>query len=152
MRESRMSGSVRGVLSNGCLYRDPSILRGGTPGLLLQAARERRVDLFTSTAMLAELTDILGRRKFDKKIAASGVTIDQLVDGYAQLAALVHPTTVQRIAPDPDEDVVIGTAVSANAEFIVTGDKPLLTVSEFQGVKVIGVAHAVALVDAESQA
>ena len=124
-----------------------AILWGGTPRVLLQAAREKRVDLFTSTAMLAELTDILGRRKFAKKIAASGLTIDQLVDGYAQLAALVHPTTVPRIAPDPDDDVVIGTAIAAKAEFIVTGDKPLLTVIEHEGVKIVGVAHAIGVVE-----
>ena len=41
--------------------------------------------------MLAELTEILGRRKFAKKIAALQRTIDQLVDGYTHLAALVRP-------------------------------------------------------------
>ena len=51
----------------------------------MQARREKRVELFTSVTMLAELTDILGRRKFEKKIAASLLTIDQLVDGYAEL-------------------------------------------------------------------
>ena len=125
-----------------------TILWGGTPRVLLQAAREKRVDLFTSTAMLAELTDILARRKFAKKIAASGLTIDQLVDGYAQFAALVHPSPVPRIAPDPDDDVVIGTALAAKAEFIVTGDKPLLKVIEHQGVKIVSVAQAIGVVDA----
>ena len=48
-----------------------AILWGGKPRLLLHAAHAKRIKLFTSTAMLAELTDILGRRKFDKKIAAS---------------------------------------------------------------------------------
>lgn len=124
-----------------------AVLWGGTPRLLLQAARERRFELFTSTAMLAELTDILARRKFAKKIAASQRSIDQLVDGYAQLAALVRPAPTPRIAPDPDDDVVIGTALAAKAEFIVTGDKPLLSVDEYQGVKIIGVAQAVATTD-----
>ena len=79
-----------------------ALLWGGIPVLLLHAARERRVELFTSTPLLAELTDILGRRKFDKKIAASMLSIDQLVDRYAELAVLVRPTVVPRIAPDPD--------------------------------------------------
>ena len=43
-----------------------AILWGGSPRLLLQAAREKRIELFTSMAMLAALTDILVRRKFDK--------------------------------------------------------------------------------------
>lgn len=128
-----------------------AILWGGTPRLLLQAAREKRVELFTSTAMLAELTDILGRRKFARKIAASQLTIDQLVDGYAQLAALVRPVTTPRIAPDPDDDVVIGTALAAKADLVVTGDKPLLTVSEHQGVRIVSVAEAIEVIDARSK-
>ena len=63
-----------------------ALLWGGMPRLLLLAARERRVELFTSTPLLAELTDILGRRKFEKKIAASMLSADQLVDRNAELA------------------------------------------------------------------
>lgn len=44
-----------------------ALLWGGLPQLLLQAAREKRVTLITSMPLLAELTDILGRRKFEKK-------------------------------------------------------------------------------------
>jgi putative PIN family toxin of toxin-antitoxin system len=123
-----------------------AVLWGGVPRLLLQAGREKRVELFTSAALLAELTDILGRRKFDKKIAASTLTIDQLVDRYAALAALVRPTPTPRIAPDPDDDVVIGTALAAKADLIVTGDKPLLSVAEYQGVRIVGVSQALQII------
>lgn len=128
-----------------------AILWGGKPRLLLQAAREKRVKIFTSTEMLAELTNILGRRKFAHKIAASGLTIDQLVDGYAQLAALVRPFPLPRIAPDPDDDVVVGTALAAKADLIVTGDKPLLTVGEHQSVRIVGVTKAVDVIDPTSK-
>ena len=123
-----------------------AVLWGGVPRLLLQAGREKRVDLFTSAALLAELTDILGRRKFDKKIAASTMTVDQLVDRYAALAALVRPTPTPRIAPDPDDDVVVGTALAAKADLIVTGDKPLLSVAEYQGVRIVGVSQALQII------
>ena len=123
-----------------------AILWGGVPRLLLQAGREKRVELFTSAALLAELTDILGRRKFDKKIAASTLTVDQLVDRYAALVALVRPAPIRRIAPDPDDDVVIGTALAAKADLIVTGDKPLLSVTEYQGMRIVGVSLALQIV------
>ena len=119
-----------------------AFLWGGTPRVLLQAAREKRMDLFTSPPMLAELTDILGRRKFARKIAASQLTIDQLVERYALLASVVQPITPLRIAPDPDDDMVIGTAVAAKAELIVTGDKPMLSVAEHQGVRIVNVGEA----------
>lgn len=122
-----------------------AMLWGGTPLVLLQAAREQRALLFTSTALLAELTDILSRAKFDKKIAASTLTVDQLVDRYADLTTLVRPTPISGIAPDPDDDVVIGTALAAQAQWVVTGDKLLLSVSEYQGVRVVPVTEAVQL-------
>ncbi|MEK6667756.1 MAG: putative toxin-antitoxin system toxin component, PIN family [Pseudomonadota bacterium] len=119
-----------------------ALLWGGAPRLLLQAGRDRRVLLFTCTALLAELTDILARPKFAAKIAASTLTVDELVDRYAALASLVRPSPTPRIAPDPDDDVVIGTALAAQARWVVTGDKPLLSVTEHQGVRIVSVAEA----------
>lgn len=129
-----------------------AILWGGTPRILLEASRDKRVDLFTSTPMLAELTDILGRHKFARKIAASLLTIDRLVEDYAQLASVVRPAATPRIAPDPNDDVVIGTALAAKAVMIVTGDKPLLSVIEHEGVRIVGVAQAIAAIDVSSNA
>ena len=123
-----------------------ALLWGGVPLVLLQAGRDKRVELFTSLALLGELTDILGRRKFEKKIAASTLTIDQLVDRYAALAALVRPAPTPRIAPDPDDDVVIGTALAAKAELVITGDKPLLAVADYRGVRIVGVSQAFAII------
>lgn len=124
-----------------------AMLWGGVPRLLLQAGRTGQIRLFTSAPMLAELTDILGRRKFGAKISASGLTLDELVDHYATLATLVRPTPTERIAPDPDDDVVIGTALAATADLIVTGDKPLLSVGEYRSIRIVGVAEAVKWAD-----
>jgi uncharacterized protein len=124
-----------------------AILWGGSPRLLLQAAREKRIALYTSTPMLAELSDILARRKFARKITASLLSIEQLVDGYAQLAALVRPIELAGIAPDADDDVVIATALAAKADFLVTGDKPLLSVGAYQGVRIARVMETVQLIE-----
>lgn len=125
-----------------------AMLWGGTPKLLLQARRERRVELYTSTPLLAELTDILDRSKFAKKITASLLTVDQLVDHYVELVQVVRPTPTPRIVSDPDDDVVIGTALAAKADLLVTGDRPLLSVSEYQGVRIVSVTEALELIAA----
>ncbi len=75
--------------------------------------RGDEIRLFTSAPLLAELTDVLSRPKFEKKIIASLLSVDELVDLYAELAALVRPNPVPRLAPVPDDDVVIGTALAA---------------------------------------
>jgi putative PIN family toxin of toxin-antitoxin system len=119
-----------------------ALLWDGSPRQLLRAGRGGDAILFTSAPLLAELTDILSRPKFAKKIAASLLSVDQLVDLYAELVALVRPTPVPRLAPDPDDDVVIGTALAAKAKFIVTGDRALLSVAEYEGGRIISVTEA----------
>ena len=115
----------------------------------MQTARDKRIELFTSTALLAELTNVLWREKFDQKIAAATFTIDQLVDRYAELAVVVRPATGPRITPDPDDNVVIGTALAAKADCIVTGDRTFLAVGAYQGVRIVSVAMAAQLINAE---
>jgi uncharacterized protein len=124
-----------------------AMLWGGLPRVLLEAGRERQVELFTSTALLAELTDILGRRKFAKRIAASSLNAEQFVDRYALLASLVRPMPIPRIAPDPDDDVVIGTGLAAKVDWIVTGDKQLLSVVQYEGIYIIRVNQAVEIIN-----
>lgn len=119
-----------------------AMLWGGNPKLLLQARREKRVDLYTSMPMLAELTDILARPKFEKKIVASLLSVDQLVDRHAELVQVVRPTAIPRVASDPDDDMVIGTALAAQADLLITGDRPLLAVAEYQGVRIVSVGEA----------
>jgi len=123
-----------------------AMLWGGNPKLLLLARREKRVELFTSVPMLAESTDLLARPKFEKKIAASLMTLDQLVDGYAELTQLVRPTPTPRIVPDPDDDVVIGTALAAKADLLITGDRGLLDVGTYRETRIVSVAEALGIV------
>ena len=54
-----------------------------------------------------------------------------------------------RTAPDPDDDVVIGTATAAKAALMVTGDKPLLSVGVCDGGRIVTVSEALEMVGRE---
>jgi len=119
-------------------------LWGGVPRQLLQAAREKRLQLFTSTPLLLELTDILGRAKFARKLAAAQLSVDQLVERYTLLTTVIHPAVIApTILDDPDDDQVLACALAAKAEIIVSGDRHLLDLKEYQGVRIVTVAEAV---------
>lgn len=49
------------------------LLWGGTPGRLLDAALDGRVELASSTALLAELQGVLSRPKFNVALAKRGL-------------------------------------------------------------------------------
>ena len=119
-------------------------LWGGVPRQLLHAAREKKLQLYTSTTLLLELTDILGRAKFVRKLAAAQLSVDELVERYALLATVVHPAAISPvILDDPDDDHVLACALAAKAEIIVSGDRHLLDLKEHQGIRIVTVAEAV---------
>lgn len=119
-------------------------LWGGVPRQLLQAAREKKLQLYTSTPLLLEFTDILGRAKFARKLAAAQLSVDQLVERYALLTTVVHPAVIApTILDDPDDDQVLACALAAKAEIIVSGDRHLLDIKEHCGVRVVTVVEAV---------
>ncbi|MGQ0710131.1 MAG: putative toxin-antitoxin system toxin component, PIN family [Rhodoferax sp.] len=122
---------------------------GGHPATLLNAAQLGEIDIFTSRALLAELASILPRRKFAKVIAASGLSIEELVLGYAELATVVDPVQIApTIAADADDDQVLACALAAQADVIVSGDQHLHTLGgQYQGITIARPAEALHLIE-----
>lgn len=51
---------------------------------------------------------------------------------------LVSPVILgQQICRDADDDLILGTALAANADCLVTGDKDLLVLQQFQGIDIL---------------
>jgi hypothetical protein len=121
-----------------------ALLWNGAPGKLLNCAGREDVIFFSSLPLLTELTDVLSRTKFEHRIAASQLSVAFLVHFYARLTTLVRPHSVPRIAPDPDDDVVIGTALAARADVIVTGDRTFLSLGQYEGLRITSASDALA--------
>jgi len=53
-------------------------------------------------------------------------------------ATIVVPaTTVSGVGEDPEDDLVIATALAGNADFLVTGDKHLQGLGRFRGITIL---------------
>lgn len=128
-----------------------TILWQGTPGRLLEMEGEKQVRLFVSRAMLDELADALGRGKLATSVAATGLTVPLLLAAYRKVVTLVTARQLpQRVSPDVDDDVVLAAAKTAKADLIVSGDrKHLLILKRFEGILIVTVAQAVAMVEAK---
>ena len=112
----------------------------GAPRQVLDLARSGSITLFTSPELLAELADVIGRKKFAQRMVQAQVTVDELVFGYAALARTIHPAKIKPvILADPDDDKVLACAIAAKATLIVSGDGHLLDLKEYKSIKIIPV-------------
>jgi putative PIN family toxin of toxin-antitoxin system len=122
-----------------------ALLWRGTPYQLLEAIRNRsETRLFTSPALLDELAGVLTRSSPTKRLAVIGKTARAVLADYVEAAEVVEPEHVQRVVPnDADDDQVIAAAVTAGADWIVSGDADLLSLGSYQGIPIITAAQAV---------
>jgi len=123
-----------------------AFLWGGPPKTVLNAAREGRITLHTSPALLAELEEVLSREKFAARIRAVGSTSADMLAGYRALVAVERPAPITPTSRDPDDDHVLACALAAKAALIVTRDRDLLELGRFRDIPVLAARQALDLI------
>jgi uncharacterized protein len=100
--------------------------------------------LYSSTALLEELADVLTRASAAKRLALIGKSAREVLADYVEAIELVEPIDVPRVvAGDVDDDQVIAAAVAARADLIVSGDrKHLLPIGNHQGIAIVEASEA----------
>ncbi len=110
---------------------------GGSPAQLLDMARAGKLNAATSPSILNELTRILG-----EKFGWPENDLQKAVGIIKRCMTLVEPTIkLNVVKDDPKDDHIIECAVAAGADAIITGDKDLLRMREFQEIKMMQVAE-----------
>lgn len=114
---------------------DPGVLvsafispRKAAPALLVEAFLDGHFEMLVSPALIAELTDVLGREKFaahasDGRAAAFiAVVLDR-----AEMVKDTAPGSLK--TADADDDYLIAVAQAHKADAVVSGDPHLLDVT-----------------------
>jgi len=101
--------------------------------------RERIV---VSPEILEEL-----REKLQTKARLSQEEAGEVVDAVFSDADVVPAEPlVFPVCRDPDDDMVLATALSADADAIVTGDEDLLVLKQFEGILILSPRDCLALI------
>jgi putative PIN family toxin of toxin-antitoxin system len=126
------------VIVSALLFND------SVPGQAFFGALDRGV-LVVSPQLVEQLRDVLSRDKFDAYLAREDR--ERLLAGLIQDAELIVPSTHIQVCRDPDDDMVLELAVSSGVLLIVTGDKDLLELNPFRGIRIIRPAEFLNLLD-----
>ena len=119
------------------------------PGNALSALAERldqpNHTLLYSAETLAELVDVLRRRKFRKYTSPEDVTA--FVEWFVEAGELVEVGEEVRGSRDPKDNKFLTLAVSGNANYLITGDDDLLVLEQVSATRIVSPARFVVLSD-----
>jgi putative PIN family toxin of toxin-antitoxin system len=122
----------------------------GTPHALIDRVREGTLTFISSPALLAELTEAIARPKFDTILVRSNTSRERSLAEARELTEVIAPPPLaEPVCRDPDDDAVLALGVAAKVDFIVSGDRDLLTLKTFQGIAIVTPAEALRLIDSE---
>lgn len=125
---------------------DANVLAGGFPakrGPLFVLARYweiRGFELVYSEHLLSELTGAWRKPYWNERLTDEFIT--QTLIAIRRFGILVEPTPgISGIATHWQDDLVIATAIAGDAQYLVTGDKELLEIAQYQSVEIIAPAE-----------
>ena len=113
-----------------------SVFRDRTPWRITEAGFRGEFQVFLSDEMLATLGVVLERPYFAARLSAEERE-RFLLDLRRGTSPKSPDPAVRGIAPDAEDDLVLGTAVAAGAEFLVTGDKELLAIGHYGNTQIV---------------
>ena len=128
-----MSPERRYVFDNSAVV-GALLLQQSVPSQAFRAVLERG-QILVSAATFTELSEVLGRKKFDRYITRE--EREQFLAMLLRQATLVEIREEIRVCRDLKDDKFLELAVNGGASCLVTSDRDLLVLNPFRGIPVL---------------
>lgn len=109
-----------------------ALLFGGPPEEIVNLARQGTIQLLVSPSILLEVATVL-KTKFEWHEADAADVIRSI--GYC--SELVKPELVIKEIADDADNRILECAVEGGADYIVSGDRHLLELESFRGIRIV---------------
>ena len=111
------------------------ICKHGEPAKLFEKMINEEIQNYISKEIIEELIEVLNRNEIIKKTKKETRTF--ILEQYLIHSQIVNPKNKYKIITHESDNKFIDVAKEANATFIISGDKHLLEIKKFEGIRII---------------
>lgn len=117
------------------------------PAKIIDLVKEGKVALVLSHAILEELRKVFRYPKIRKELRLTVSEIDETLAEIAE-GAVLTPGNIKigAVKDDPDDNRYLECAMEGQADYIISGDRHLIKLKVFQGIKIIDPATFLELI------
>jgi len=109
-----------------------AIVYGGKPKEIISFVIGRKIAAITSPVLLGELQDVLVK-KFGFSTAKSELLRQKIRKSFI----IIHPTRKLSVLKDDPDNRVLEAAIAGGCQYLITGDKELLTLKRYKSIKIV---------------
>jgi hypothetical protein len=114
-----------------------ALIKAGKPRDLFNKLVKNK-QLVLSRAILEEFLDVIEDPKIAKYASEKDVTI--FLNTLKNAARIVQvKSKFKAVKDDPDDDTIIRAAYDSKANYIISGDRHLLVLKQFKGIRILTV-------------
>ena len=117
----------------------------GPPARLLDAWERKTFALVACDALIAELRGVVSRPFFKARLRDSAIEL--LAAGLRDFSFYCHDLPAGPSAPDPKDSYLLAMAEASQADFLVTGDKELLSLKNHKTTRIVTPSAMIELLD-----
>lgn len=140
------------VVFDANIYISAFISPNGAPAKVVSRWLAGEFDVLVSQPIVDEILRVTNYDRIQKKYARVRERRLEFVTLITKQGIWVEPiTTLTVVSVDESDNRYIECAVTGNAQYIVSGDKHLLDIGEYQGIVVVTPSVFSALLDADIQ-
>lgn len=113
-----------------------TIISQGPISNIINAWIHDEVEMITSEPLIDELLRTLRKPYFSLRLSKEQV--QSFINIVRERATIVPITTpIPNVSKDPDDNIVLATAESGNASYVVTGDHELQDIKQYKKIKIV---------------
>ncbi|WP_456475636.1 putative toxin-antitoxin system toxin component, PIN family [Candidatus Pyrohabitans sp.] len=133
------------VVVSGFLWR-------GKPSEILERIDSEEAQLLLSVEILEEVERVLEDQKLKSIIESSGQNVKVIMNKLYSMAKIINPQIkLNAVQADPADNKVIECAVEGKADYIVSGDRHLLNLQDYKGIRIVKASEMAEILKQQNQ-
>jgi putative PIN family toxin of toxin-antitoxin system len=96
-----------------------------------------RYHLILSPAIIKEIVEVIHRPALTRRFRPlTGDEVERILAVLTR-ATIVEPAAIPAVSPDAKDDIFLATARAGGADYLVSADKDLLVLGDYEGITII---------------
>ena len=115
-----------------------ALLWKGLLNKILKIIENKELTLCINEFILEELSGVLQRHKFNRRINECKASLEELISGILEISEIFPNIEISPIIKDDlNDNWIISCALASESKYIITGDPHLLKLGKFRNIPIL---------------